>query len=80
MAQLFGSVARHELGHAETLVELHLIARHRHLPELRKRGTFVSPSGVRSIWLRHDLHNFQLRLRALEADVAENGAVLTEAR
>jgi len=48
--------------------------------ELRKRGTFVSPSGVRSIWLRHDLHNFKLRLRALEASVAETGAVLTEAQ
>jgi transposase InsO family protein len=48
--------------------------------ELRKRGTFVSPSGVRSIWLRHDLHNFKLRLRALEAQVAETGAVLTEAQ
>jgi len=23
--------------------------------ELRKRGAFVSPSGARSIWLRHDL-------------------------
>ena len=48
--------------------------------ELRKRGTFVSPSGVRSIWLRHELHNFKLRLRALEAQVAETGAVLTEAQ
>ena len=48
--------------------------------ELRKRGTFVSPSGVRSIWLRHDLHNFKMRLRALEAQVAETGAVLTEAQ
>jgi len=46
--------------------------------ELRKRGTFVSPSGVRSIWLRHELHNFKLRLRALETQVAETGAVLTE--
>ncbi len=41
--------------------------------ELRKRGTFVSLSGVRSIWLKHDLHNFKLRLRALEAQVAETG-------
>lgn len=48
--------------------------------ELRKRGTFVSPSGVRSIWLRHELHNFKLRLTALEASVAETGAVLTEAQ
>lgn len=48
--------------------------------ELRKRGTFVSPSGVRSIWLRHGLYNFKLRLNALEAQVAETGAVLTESQ
>jgi len=48
--------------------------------ELRKRGTFVSPSGVRSIWLRNELANFRQRLRALEKHVAETGAVLTEAQ
>jgi len=48
--------------------------------ELRKRGTFVSPSGVRSIWIRHELGNFKQRLRALEAKVAETGSVLTEAQ
>jgi len=48
--------------------------------ELRKLGTFVSPSGVRSIWLRHDLHNFNLRLQALEKLSAESGIILTEAQ
>ena len=48
--------------------------------ELCKRGTFVSPSGVRSIWLRHELANFKQRLRALEKHVAATGAVLTEAQ
>jgi transposase InsO family protein len=48
--------------------------------ELRKLGTFVSPSGVRSIWLRHDLHNFKLRLRALEKLSAGSGMILTEAQ
>ncbi|MEJ1408819.1 MAG: helix-turn-helix domain-containing protein, partial [Candidatus Sedimenticola sp. (ex Thyasira tokunagai)] len=48
--------------------------------ELRKKGVFVSPSGVRSIWLRNDLGNFKQRLKALEAKVAEDGIILTESQ
>lgn len=48
--------------------------------EPRHLGIFVSPSGVRSIWLRHDLHNFKLRLRTLEKLSAKSGMVLTEAQ
>jgi len=46
--------------------------------ELRKRGMFVSPTGVRSVWLRHDLQTFKQRLAALEKRSAEEGLVLTE--
>ena len=48
--------------------------------ELRKRGIFISPSGVRSVWLRSDLESFKKRLTALERHIAETGEVLTEAQ
>src|SRR5690606_19885702 len=48
--------------------------------ELRKRGTFVSPSGVRCIWLRHDLASFKQRLNALEKKSAEENFIYTESQ
>lgn len=48
--------------------------------ELRKEGVFVSPSGVRSIWLRNNLANKKQRLNLLEKKMAEEGLVLTEAQ
>lgn len=48
--------------------------------ELRKRGVFVSPSGVRCIWLRNQLARFKDRLKALENKMAQEGTILTEAQ
>jgi len=48
--------------------------------ELRKLGVFVSPSGVRCIWLRGGLETFKKRLFILEKRSMEEGLVLTEAQ
>lgn len=48
--------------------------------ELKKEGIFVSPGGVRSIWLRHDLATFKGRLKALETKMAQEHFILTESQ
>lgn len=59
----------------EYLIEYPAHGQVRTCNELRKQG---SASGVRSIWLRHDLENFKKRLKALDAKVAKEGIILTD--
>jgi len=48
--------------------------------ELRKRGVFISPSGVRCVWLRNDLSCFKDRLKVLEEKSAKESFILTESQ
>jgi hypothetical protein len=48
--------------------------------ELKKQDMPVSPGGVRSGWLRHDMAAFKGRLRVLEAKTARENLMPAESR
>lgn len=48
--------------------------------ELKQKNILISPSGVRTVWLRNNLQNLKLRLKHLEAHSAREGIVLTESQ
>lgn len=48
--------------------------------ELKRKNINISGGGVRSIWIRLDLHTKDLRLKRLEKWAAENKNILTESQ
>jgi hypothetical protein len=48
--------------------------------ELKKKGVFISPAGIRCVWLRNNIETFAKRLKLLEKRVASEGIILTEAQ
>lgn len=48
--------------------------------ELTKTGHFIGPGGVRCVLLRREMENFKKQLKSLEAMVAREGLILTEAQ
>lgn len=61
-------------------VEFPTHGQHRVSNELRARGLLVSSTGVRGIWIRHNLKTFKERLALLEAKVASEGFILSESQ
>ncbi len=64
----------------ESAIEYPAWGQQRTSNELRKKGVFISGSGVRCVWLRNNLENFKKRLKALEAKVAKEGIILSDAQ
>ena len=58
--------ARIEKPVCEMAVENPELGQGRVSNELRKEGLCITPGGVRSVWLRHELQSFKLRLKALK--------------
>ncbi len=48
--------------------------------ELKKKGIFISPAGLRCVWVRNDLETFRKRLKVLEKRAESEGILLTEAQ